>query len=84
MKKDKKPLRTGWSEASKRLHAAGGDKLLIPDVFEDELIDVLDAEEHDFVNELNAGNYVLHTEDKTKQRYAELFKNYKTPAELEK
>lgn len=54
MRKDNKKLRAGWSEASKRLHAAGGDKLLIPDIFEDELIDVLDAEEQDFVNELNA------------------------------
>ena len=28
--------RQGWAEAAKRLHAEGGDELLIPDVFEDE------------------------------------------------
>ena len=28
--------RQGWEEAAKRLHADGGDELLIQDVFEDE------------------------------------------------
>lgn len=28
--------RQGWEEDAKRLHAEGGDELLIPDVFEDE------------------------------------------------
>lgn len=28
--------RQGWAEAAKRLHAEGGDELLIPNVFEDE------------------------------------------------
>lgn len=30
------PPRKGWSEAFQKMHVAGDDKLLIPDVFEDE------------------------------------------------
>jgi antitoxin MazE len=32
-------IRVGWDEAFKKLHNNGGDKLLIPDVFEDEFIE---------------------------------------------
>jgi antitoxin MazE len=28
--------RQGWAEAAKNAHKTGGDKLLVPDVFEDE------------------------------------------------
>lgn len=36
IKKPVKEIRAGWAEAFKKLHAAGDDELLIPDVFEDE------------------------------------------------
>ena len=40
IKKSKpKQLRVGWALASKTLHERGGDNLLIPDVFEDEIFD---------------------------------------------
>ena len=31
--------RQGWEEAAKEMHAAGGDELLLTDVFEDENLD---------------------------------------------
>lgn len=31
--------RQGWEEEAKKLHACGGDELIIPDVFEDEQFD---------------------------------------------
>ncbi len=37
--KPKKKPREGWEEASKKIAALGEDKLLIPDVFEDENLD---------------------------------------------
>lgn len=35
-KKEINPPRKGWSEAFQKMHVVGVDKLLIPDVFEDE------------------------------------------------
>jgi len=37
--KPKKRLREGWAEASKKMAKLGEDKLMIPDVFEDEKLD---------------------------------------------
>ncbi|KAA6325236.1 hypothetical protein EZS27_025525 [termite gut metagenome] len=37
--------RAGWAEASMRMHENGGDKLLMPDVFEDETFDDIPWEE---------------------------------------
>jgi antitoxin MazE len=37
--------RAGWAEASMRMHENGSDKLLIPDVFEDETFDDIPWEE---------------------------------------
>lgn len=34
--KPKRKPREGWAEASKKIAAAGEDKLMMPDVFEDE------------------------------------------------
>ena len=39
-----------------------------------EPIDDLDAEELDFYNEMKAGHYTLHSDEKTKQKYANIFK----------
>ena len=39
-----------------------------------EPIDELDNEELEIYNEIKAGNYVLHSDEETKQRYAKIFK----------
>jgi putative addiction module CopG family antidote len=36
---DQKPPRQGWDLAFKQMHESGDDKLLMPDVFEDENIE---------------------------------------------
>ena len=33
-------VRAGWAEAAKRMHECGDDKLLIDDVFEDEVFEL--------------------------------------------
>lgn len=38
-------------------------------------IDKLDKEELDLYNEIKAGHYVLHSDEKTKQKYANIFKD---------
>lgn len=44
------------------------------DISQLEPIDDLDDEELDLYNEIKSGNYVLHTDDETRKKYAHIFK----------
>jgi len=40
-----------------------------------EAVDKLDKEELELYDELKLGNYILHSDEKTKQKYANMFKD---------
>jgi hypothetical protein len=52
------PPRKGWSEAFQKMHEAGDDKLLIPDVFEDESF--LKDQENDWKASKNSAKSKKH------------------------